>query len=124
METDEEMLEDMIQMPGEIYGNEHVHAHSEIVDKYGNIRFIRVFWKSMKPLLRVKYYDELGNVQYRFESELYQIRKDLGEEIEKYWITEWWEGGKIAKDIYTPIKPREIQEQTQRNMGRYGSMVN
>jgi len=105
----EEMLENMIQMPGEVYGENHNHAHSEIVDKYGNVRFIRIFWKSMKPLLRVKYYDTLGNVQYRFEAEFYKHRPLEGEEVEKYWITEWWEGGKIGKDIYTPIKPREIQ---------------
>lgn len=105
----EQMLESMLQLPGEIYGETHNVAHSEITDKYGNIRFIRVFWKSMKPIQRIKFYDDLGNPQYRFESELYKVRKDLGEEAEKYWITEWWEGGKIGGDIYTPIKPREIQ---------------
>lgn len=105
----EEMLESFIELPGEHYNNDNYHGHSEIVDKYGNVRFIRVFWKSMKAIQRIKYYDELGNVQYRFEAEFYKPNKELGEESEEYWITEWWEGGKIGKDIYTPIKPREIQ---------------
>ena len=105
----EEMLENMIQMPGEIYGENYNHAHSEIIDKYGNVRFIRLFWKSMKPIQRIKFYDEMGNVQYRFEAEFYKHDETIGEESEEYWITEWWEGGKIGKDIFTPIKPREIQ---------------
>jgi len=105
----DEMVESMITLPGEDFGNDSSSPHSEIVDKYGNVRYIRVFWKSMKPLLRIKFYDEMGNVQHRFESELYKPNKELGEEVEKYWITEWWEGGKIGKDIYTEIKPRRIQ---------------
>ena len=105
----EEMLEDMIRMPGEIYGETHVHANSEIIDRYGNVRVIRVYWKSYKMIQRVKFYDELGNIQYRFESEFYKADESLGEEVEKYWITEWWEGHKVGKDIYPLIKPRDIQ---------------
>lgn len=105
----QEMVDEMIRMPGEVYGPEYPHAHSEVVDQYGNVRHIRLFWKSMKPIQRIKFYDSLGNVQYRFESELYKVNTDLGEEAEKYWITEWWEGGKIADKIYTPIRPRQVQ---------------
>lgn len=106
----EQMMDDMLKMPGETYdGKSSPHSNSEIVDKYGNVRYIRVFWKSMKAIQRIKFYDEQGNPQFRFESEIYKVREDLGEETEKYWITEWWEGGLAGKDIYTPIKPREIQ---------------
>lgn len=105
----QEMMEDMIQLPGEIYGENHNHAHSEIVDRYGNVRVIKLFWKSYKMIKRVKFYDELGNVQYRFESEHYIENKEIGEEVEEYWITEWWEGVKVGKDIYPLIRPRQIQ---------------
>lgn len=105
----QEALEDFITMPGEIYGEDYKSTHSDIVDRYGNIRVIRVYWKSYKQIQRVKYYDQLGNVQYRFEGEFYKINEDIGEESEKYWITEWWEGHKVGKDIYPIMKPRDIQ---------------
>ena len=101
----QEMLEDLISIPDQHNEDQFTHAHADVVDKYGNVRVIRIFWKSYKPILRIKYWDELGNVQYRFESEFYQVNTELGEESEKYWITEWWEGHKVGKDIYPIIKP-------------------
>lgn len=105
----QEVLDDFLRLPEEDNESKVSNAHSEPWDKYGNVRVIRMFWKSFKKILRVKYYDELGNVQFRFESEFYEADKSMGEEAEEYWITEWWEGVKIADDIYPVIKPRDIQ---------------
>lgn len=104
----QEMLDDLISLPQK--GGSSLDAgHTEIIDRFGNVRVIKVFWKSYKPVYRIKYYDELGDVQYRFESESYIVDKDAGEESEEYWVSEWWEGVKVGKDIYPLIQPRAIQ---------------
>lgn len=79
------------------------------VDEFGNIRVIRLFWRSKKMIKRVKFYDENGGPQFDYFSESYVANKDLGEEVEEYWVSQWWEGVKVGKDIYPYIRPREIQ---------------
>lgn len=78
-------------------------------DDTGNIRVLRVFWKSLKKIQKIKYIDEFGEEQYRPESEEYIINKDLGEESTPLWVNEWWEGVKIGKDIYVNMRPRRVQ---------------
>ena len=85
------------------------YFNSNYTDNEGNIRVLRVYWKSQKKILKLKYYDELGDVQYRFVSEEYIPNKDLGEETKTYWINEAWEGTKIGKDIYINMRPRKVQ---------------
>lgn len=104
----QEMVDDYLNLPGE--NKQSVTArHNEMVDSYGNWREIKMFWKSYKQILKIKYYDELGDVQYRFESEDYVVDKSMGEEAEEYWVTEWWEAVKLGEDIYPIIRPRQIQ---------------
>ena len=78
-------------------------------DGYGNIRVLRMFWKSKKQIQKVSYFDEFGKLQYKFRSMDYILDKERGETSVKYWVNEWWKGVKIGKDIYVQIKPREIQ---------------
>lgn len=78
-------------------------------DKAGNIRVLRMFWKSKKKILKVEFFDDLGQKQVKFMSEDYIIDKDRGETSETFWVNQWWKGAKIGKDIYVQIKPREIQ---------------
>lgn len=82
---------------------------SNYTDDTGNIRVLKVFWKSIKQIKKVKYYDEFGQEQYKIMSEEYIPNKDLGEEVTTMWVNEWWEGVKIGKDIYLNIKPRRVQ---------------
>ena len=82
---------------------------SNYTDDIGNIRVLKVFWKSIKQLKQVKYYDEFGQEQYKAMSEEYIPNKDLGEEVTSMWVNEWWEGVKIGKDVYLNIRPRKIQ---------------
>lgn len=84
-------------------------SSSEIVDNYGNVRVIRLYWRSKKMIKRVKFYDKNGEVQYDYFSETYIPNKDKGEEVEEYWVSQWWEGVKVGEDIYPYIRPREIQ---------------
>ena len=95
-----------------IFNLAEINGHffgSNYTDETGNIRVLRVFWKSLKLVKKVKYYDELGEEQYKIMSEEYIPNKDLGEEVTNLWVNEWWEGVKIGKDIYLNIKPRKVQ---------------
>lgn len=85
------------------------HFSSDYTDVNGNIRVLRVFWKSLKKIKKVKYYDEFGDEEYKIMSEEYIPNKDLGEEVTDLWVNEWWEGTKIGKEIYLSMKPRKIQ---------------
>lgn len=85
------------------------HFSSDYTDENGNIRVLQIFWKSLKKIQKVKYYDEYGESQYKIMTEEYLLDKDAGEESTVLWVNEWWEGTKIGKDIYIKMKPRSVQ---------------
>ena len=79
-------------------------------DALGNIRVIRVYWKSLRKIKKVKSYDPMtGEELFSFYPETYILKKDQGEEEEIFWINEAWEGTKIGSDIYVNMRPRVIQ---------------
>ena len=79
-------------------------------DMAGNIRVLRVYWKSQRKIKKVKSYDpETGEEVFNFYPETYIIDKDKGEEEEIFYINEAWEGTKIGTDIYVNMRPRIIQ---------------
>lgn len=89
-----------------------------VTDMYGNIRVLRVFWKSKRKIKKVKYYDENGEEQFDLYDENYVLNKDRGEEEEILWINQAWEGTKIGKDIYVNIQPMACQFNTLTNPSR------
>ena len=79
-------------------------------DLNGNVRVLRVYWKSRRKIKKVKSYDpETGEEQFNFYPETYFCNPDKGEEEQVFWINEAWEGTKIGKDIYVNMRPRPIQ---------------
>jgi len=83
---------------------------SNYYDGNGNIRVLRVRWKSQRKVLKLKYYNEqTGEEEFTFVPEDYIADKARGEEVTPYWINEAWEGTKIGKDIYVNMRPRKIQ---------------
>ena len=78
-------------------------------DMEGNIRIVRMFWKSRRRLKKVKYYDEQGEEQFKFRDENYVTNTDLGEEEQILYVNEAWEGTKIGEDIYVNMRPRVVQ---------------
>lgn len=98
-------------MTSERFFSETVNGLTSLLpyDNSGNIRVLRLFWKSRRKIKKVKYYDEEGEEQFNFYPETYVCDKDLGEEEEVMWINEAWEGTKIGKDIYVNMRPRVIQ---------------
>ena len=79
-------------------------------DMAGNLRVLRVYWKSRRRIKKVKSYNkETGEEEFNFYPETYILNKDEGEEEEIFYINEAWEGVKIGSDIYVNMRPRPIQ---------------
>jgi len=78
-------------------------------DAYGNVRVLKVVWKSRRKIGKLTYFDEYGNEQSELVPEDYNPVKELGENVEWMWINEWWEGHKIGNDIYCKIRPIPYQ---------------
>ena len=79
-------------------------------DTNGNIRVLRVYWKSRRKIKKVKSYDpETGEEQFNFYPETYHCDPMKGEEEQSFWINEAWEGTKIGADIYVNMRPRPVQ---------------
>ena len=79
-------------------------------DNNGNVRVLRVYWKSRRKIKKVKSYDpETGEEQFDFYPESYKCDPMKGEEEQVFWINEAWEGTKIGADIYVNMRPRPVQ---------------
>jgi hypothetical protein len=79
-------------------------------DLNGNVRVLRVYWKSRRKIKKVKSYDpETGEEQFNFYPETYHCKPELGEEEQTFWTNEAWEGTKIGPDIYVNMRPRPVQ---------------
>lgn len=93
-------------------------------DSDGNVRVMRMYWKSRRMIKKVKQYDpETGEESFNFYAENYVPNEDLGESCEIKWINEAWEGVLIggnnrdfdahSKDgtygIFLCIQPRPVQ---------------
>lgn len=80
------------------------------VDRNGNIRVMRVYWKSRRKIKKIKFYDpQTGEEDFTFMPETYIPNEAKGEEEQTFWVNEAWEGTKIGSDIYVNIKPRIVQ---------------
>lgn len=105
-------------------------AAGDYTDGDGNVRVLHMWWKSLRPLKRVKRYDPYtGEAEYALYGEDYIPDRDAGEECEDMWVSEAWEGFKIGKEIYMGIRPCEVQFNTLENpsvchFGIVGSFYN
>lgn len=105
----------------DVMGIAEINGHqfgSDYTDSDGNIRVLRVYWKSYKKIFKVKFYDEEGEVDYKIMSEEYIPDESMGEEAVPMWVNEVWEGTKIGKDIYIKMKPKEVQYQRLNNASK------
>lgn len=88
-------------------------------DIAGNIRVIRVWWKSKRKIFRVKSFDPVtGDEVFDFYPETYVADTAAGEEAEPLWINEAWEGTLIGDDIYVGIRPCVVQHNSISNPSR------
>lgn len=98
--------------PANLFG-ESVSNSLMPYDLAGNLRVLRMYWKSKRAILKVKSYDpETGEEVFDFYPENYVVDKDNGEEAKRFWINEAWEGvliGDQRDGIYLNMRPRLIQ---------------
>ena len=79
-------------------------------DLNGNVRVLRVYWKSRRQIKKVKSYNpETGEEEFNFYPETYHCDPMKGEEEQTFWVNEAWEGTKIGTDIYVNMRPRLVQ---------------
>jgi hypothetical protein len=75
-------VEDGMVIDTKLYGTDLL-LNKAPVDTFGNIRVIRVYWKSLRKILKVKSYDpETGDEVYNFYPENYTVDETMGEEAE------------------------------------------
>ena len=99
-----EEVNDFINL-SEVYG----HNYGRFTDTNGNIRILRVYWRSFRKVKLVTFYDEDGNEQKEYYPEDYIPNEDLGETAVIQWLNEWWEGTKIGEDIFLKMRPKPVQ---------------
>ena len=88
-------------------------------DIAGNIRVLRVYWKSRRKIKKVKHYDPItGDELFDFYPETYMIDEAAGESEEIFWVNEPWEGTKIGENIYVNIRPRLVRYNSLDNPSR------
>ena len=91
-------------------GTDSVEGSLMPYDTSGNVRVMRVYWKSRRRIKKVKSYDpETGEEIFNFYPETYVINEAMGEEEFPMYINEAWEGTKIGEKIYVNMRPRVIQ---------------
>lgn len=74
-------------------------------DTYGNVRVLKVCWRSRRKIGELTFFDDDGQEQKDWVPEDYKVKKDLGETVKWIWVNEWMEGTKIADHIYTVMRP-------------------
>lgn len=98
------VFDDLAELPGGI------ESDLSPYDVLGNVRVIRVWWKSLRKIYSVKSFDpETGEEMFDFYPETYVPNKAAGEEATVMWINEAWEGVLIGKDIHVGIRPCLMQ---------------
>lgn len=98
--------------PANLFG-EGINSSLLPYDLAGNLRVLRMYWKSKRAILKVKSYDpKTGEEIYNFYPEDYVIDEARGEEAQRFWINQAWEGTMIgdSKDgIFVNMRPRLVQ---------------
>lgn len=82
-------------------------------DVAGNVRVLRVWWKSKRKIFSVKSHDPMtGEEVIDFYPEEYIADTSAGEVATALWVNEAWEGTLIGDDIYVGIRPCLVQHNT------------
>lgn len=105
-----------VQFNSDITGNitATANATSSTESSGATLPVLRCEWKSLKKIGILTYVDEAGMEQEMIVDEAYKPVEN--ESVEWFWINEWWEGVKIADDIYVNIRPKAIQRRSMDNI--------
>ena len=104
-----------------VFDPNHIRAYR----KDGMIRVIQVEWKSMRKVGIITYQDDFGTEQEDIVDEIYEVPEYAIKDgdtytfdnmtLKWYWVSEYWEGTKIAEDIYCNIQPKKNQRRDMNN---------
>ncbi len=87
-------------------------------NQYGYRNHILVIhgeWMSRRKLAEITYIDQDGSPQKTILDGSFKLskqQKELGWEIDYFWINEVWEGTKIGQNIYVKIQPKANQNRS------------
>lgn len=100
-----------------------------IYDADGNIRTTKVTWRSRRLVQVVESFDENGYKVREMFDESVKFPEELGLNIKKFWVNEWWYGTKIGKDIHVKYGPKPYQVRSRDNLsiskcGYVGTIAN
>jgi hypothetical protein len=90
-------------------------------DSQSNVRVVKAVWKSTRKIGELTYLDEAGEAQKTYVPETYVVNEALGETVKWLWISEWWEGWKVANEFYLKVRPREVQFRSLNNLSKCAS---
>ena len=93
-----------------------ISGTGSLYDADGNIRVSIATWKSRRLIQVVESFDENGFKVREIYDELTKFPKELGLNIKKLWVNEWWSGTKIGKDIYVKAGPKPYQARSMDNL--------
>jgi len=98
--------------------NQPIYNRSKLFrTQEGNVRVMRVYWRSLRKVGFMSYIDEeTGEQLEMIIDEEHPINKDAGETVEWKWITEWWQGIRIGEEIFVRVKPCDIQRRDMNNI--------
>ena len=78
------------------------------VEKYCTV--VHVQWKSFKKIGFLTFLDPDVGISQTYVDDKYVLNKEQGDiSIEWEWITEWWEGTRINRDMYVECRPVPVQ---------------
>ena len=93
------------------------------------VRVLHGVWKALRKIGFLKYLDETGTLQERMVDESYTLNKDLGDvSISWEWVTRWYEGYKIGRNIYKGMgegegQPTDLDDLYDCNLPYYGTIM-
>lgn len=107
-----------VMTPADLFADDNMSTLTPY-DMNGNVRVLKVYWKSRRKIKKVKSYDPItGEEEFNFYPETYYCDPDKGEEEQIFWVNEAWEGTKIGADIYVNMRPRPVQYNSMSNPSR------
>lgn len=94
-----QMLEEMVSN-FQLYG-----SNSTYMSTFGLIKVVQAYWKSLRKVGFLTYYDQYDRPQETIVDDNYEANKGAGEHISYRYINQVYKGAKIGDDIYVNTGP-------------------
>lgn len=102
-------VNDLEESVHQVFGSDGT-TQTEPYDREGNLRVLRVYWKSRRRMKKVKEYDpDVQDFVYNIYPDTHECNSSYGETSEDIWVNEAWEGTKIGEKVYVNMRPLPYQ---------------